>query len=1204
MTDLASLRIEVDSRSVPQGVQQLDKLTASGTRAEVAVDKLGDTSQQTGRQMRTASQAAAEMAAAAQKSASSAVGMGNSSKLASHQVQNLTFQLNDMFVGLASGQKPMTVFMQQGAQIAQIMQQAGVGVGGLAKELGGMVAGFARAHPIITAVAAAAAAAGASMGIVSAAMNSTRKQEIDAFKDSLGLTRKELKELGDVGITIGDVFVGTWRYIKEGLELDKVFKAIKEMAVNTFGAMAAAAKAGVQGIFAAFVAAQRGISAVWSDLPAIIGEAAVGAANVAIKAINWLLVKATTMLNAWIGGINGILEMVGFGKIGAFSAPQLEQLANPFSGAGQKAGQAFASGFSEGWDIAGRSLDQVGSKWGDHIFKAMKDRVTKEARDKGMLDDDAAKKAGGRAGKKAGEEFGKNFMMELARSLILYQEDVSAALKKTLDAQDAAGWSKFMEGVQKEAGKGAEAIERAANDNEAWNEQLRETVRLFDQIGGMAGPLGDVLSAFIGLRTGDYSGVGGPAGALLQTFGNIQWTGTKDGERFVFKLGEEFANVLDGVFGGNGTFFQALQGAGTGAAVSQIVGNGSKGSQLGGMLGGALGQAAGSQLFGSVAGFIGKAAGPVGAVVGAIAGSLLGGLFKKTPTGSVILGQGGVMGTSGNGGRDASGLGSSVLQSLDSIAKALGVTATGNYSVSVGMRGDTYRVDTTGRGRTKESDVLNFGSDAQAAVKAAIKDAIQDGVFEGLSQGMKDFILSGDLETQLGKVSAFKSALDAADQAKDPQAYELKALDKARTEILDIAGKVGASLEEITKLEDYYANQRKEIVDKYGAEALELSRTKRGMEAELLRLSGDEIGYLAAARALEREQLDPSLHALYDMIAAKQDEIAANEKLKVIADERAGLEQRYLQLTGDTTELRRRELDALDPTNRALLQMIFNLEDMKDAAEKAAEIGRQSRGLSLRLAEATGNTTLAEQIKLGDFLDQFDQSLHSMAVAVWEAEKAAEAAATRQANRQARSQEFASAQEALAERFQHRAQAANDNLTKAYEDQSSALKETIDQFTRFRNALKDFRDELFAKDVIDPMNASRGRFDRTATLAGMGDIKALEALPGVGRDYLDAFRGQTSSLLEYQLEAARVAQGLSPGIGAADARINDAQAQLDALERLNATNEEMRDEMKGMRTDIARLDANQRQSNDVLRKQFNLLDDWTEGGTAPFGEAA
>ena len=71
--------------------------------------------------------------------------MGGTAKLAGHHVQNLVFQLNDMVVGLFSGQKPMTVFMQQGTQIGQIAMQAGVGIGGMARALLGLAASAAAA---------------------------------------------------------------------------------------------------------------------------------------------------------------------------------------------------------------------------------------------------------------------------------------------------------------------------------------------------------------------------------------------------------------------------------------------------------------------------------------------------------------------------------------------------------------------------------------------------------------------------------------------------------------------------------------------------------------------------------------------------------------------------------------------------------------------------------------------------------------------------------------------------------------------------------------------------------------------------------------------------------------------------------------------------------------------------------------------------
>ena len=50
-----------------------------------------------------------------------------STALAAHEVTNLTYQLNDIVVMLASGQSPFLMMMQQGGQVAQIMGNRGLG---------------------------------------------------------------------------------------------------------------------------------------------------------------------------------------------------------------------------------------------------------------------------------------------------------------------------------------------------------------------------------------------------------------------------------------------------------------------------------------------------------------------------------------------------------------------------------------------------------------------------------------------------------------------------------------------------------------------------------------------------------------------------------------------------------------------------------------------------------------------------------------------------------------------------------------------------------------------------------------------------------------------------------------------------------------------------------------------------------------------
>lgn len=66
----------------------------------------------------------------------------------------------------------------------------------------------------------------------------------------------------------------------------------------------------------------------------------------------------------------------------------------------------------------------------------------------------------------------------------------------------------------------------------------------------------------------------------------------------------------------------------------------------------------------------------------------------------------------------------------------------------------------------------------------------------------------------------------------------------------------------------------------------------------------------------------------------------ANEAAQKAADilaERYGLETRLLELQGNTSALRARELALLDPSNRALQKMIWSLEDAAEAATKAQD---------------------------------------------------------------------------------------------------------------------------------------------------------------------------------------------------------------------------------------------------------------------------
>jgi hypothetical protein len=105
------------------------------------------------------------------------------------------------------------------------------------------------------------------------------------------------------------------------------------------------------------------------------------------------------------------------------------------------------------------------------------------------------------------------------------------------------------------------------------------------------------------------------------------------------------------------------------------------------------------------------------------------------------------------------------------------------------------------------------------------------------------------------------------------------------------------------------------------------------LEVRLLQLQGDT----AELRRRELEALDPANRAIAERIFALQDEQEASAAARQAADERTSLERRLLELQGNTVELRRREIAALDPSNRALQEQIFALEDARTGVERINE---------------------------------------------------------------------------------------------------------------------------------------------------------------------------------------------------------------------------------------------------------------------------
>jgi hypothetical protein len=173
--------------------------------------------------------------------------------------------------------------------------------------------------------------------------------------------------------------------------------------------------------------------------------------------------------------------------------------------------------------------------------------------------------------------------------------------------------------------------------------------------------------------------------------------------------------------------------------------------------------------------------------------------------------------------------------------------------------------------------------------------------------------------------------------------------------------------EEAARLEAQLANEAARAAEEAAKNALRTAEEKATLEIQLLELQGNAVEALKLQRQAELAALSETNRAILQQIFDLQDLNAAQElaneaaqaaeearqvrreaaqraaekaaqKAEEIAQERYGLETQLLELQGNTVELRNRELALLDPTNRALQEMVWKLSDAKDALTAINEI--------------------------------------------------------------------------------------------------------------------------------------------------------------------------------------------------------------------------------------------------------------------------
>lgn len=265
------------------------------------------------------------------------------------------------------------------------------------------------------------------------------------------------------------------------------------------------------------------------------------------------------------------------------------------------------------------------------------------------------------------------------------------------------------------------------------------------------------------------------------------------------------------------------------------------------------------------------------------------------------------------------------------------------------------------------NNIVNFGEMGDKAIAKLIKDM---GGIENAIAGIDAFYAGFYTESERVENAAKvldKSLKDLKLEIDPRQGQAAKEQFRKLIEAAMAAGDV----ELLAKLLPM-AQMFGEVADAAGRVLDGLKEDRSKLEAEYLRATGQTDKYREALRKLATEGMTEAERAAWDYNEALRAEIAARDK-------QTDLERQLLELSGDTAELRRRELAAMDPSNRALQERIWAIEDERAAVESAYELFRRAYQRDRDGLQAQASTL---QTSMGEIRSAMDM-LGSAAEDLW-----------------------------------------------------------------------------------------------------------------------------------------------------------------------------------------------------------------------------
>lgn len=369
-----------------------ERAALASTRARVALLQEENASLRLARAKQAEAGAQNVATAAAQRSSAASRLAARSARQSAAQTQNLIFQVQDVVVGLGSGQKPLTVLLQQGTQIAGVFGP-GTGVtgilGGVVRAIGAMVA------PFLPVLAIAGVVAGA-----------------------FAILTNEIAGTTDVAVGMGDVVKASLQLIGEAIYtfVQPAVSFLQPLFTTVYNFIIEATKKSINNIVGAFVFGKDAIVIAWNLLPNAIGSVVISAVNITIGLIEDMVNGAIGLLNRLVIEANKVGELVGI-TISTLENVSIGRIENTYAGAGERLGTALATAANEAF-----SRDYAGD-----AFTAIRNRAIDIARER-IAAEAEEENRGSRARKASNETLTRKqeLLRDIRKPLTEYIEDTAA----------------------------------------------------------------------------------------------------------------------------------------------------------------------------------------------------------------------------------------------------------------------------------------------------------------------------------------------------------------------------------------------------------------------------------------------------------------------------------------------------------------------------------------------------------------------------------------------------------------------------------------------------------------------------------------------------------------------------------------------------------------------------------------------------------